>query len=293
MDVAEVVWQARVAAGLSQRALAAAAGMSRGTVGDIESGRRQAAWASVSRLLEACGLELAVAPPAPALDASTRRYLQMSTSDRLWSSLNGMDRDLNRRRLSDLDVWVQLDRLTSRNTVSLAPRACVGVWLRHPAPVPLPVVVHRDRLPAGEWSALTVTLDPAPPARHLIPVGLHPQRRGVRVLTPVALALRPEVAEHAAQLRAVARHLHREEGFDRARRHRPAHRVSDPIREGWDVLQRHAYGTSNVEPSSTARREWRASSSVSFSQWLTRNGYQDPRYDWRRQADADEQEEAG
>lgn len=291
VDVAEVVWQARVAAGLSQRQLAAAAGISHGTVGGIESGRRQPSWPLLSRVLDACGLELAVAAPPPELDDADRAYLRLSTSERLYVSLGGRDPGLRGRRVP---VWPQLETLRRCGRVSLAPRACVGIWLRERAPEPFPVVLHGTELPVADWSALDVSLDPAPPTTGLIPLGTHPWRPDVLVHTPVSLALCREVAAEAGRLRAVARYLHGAEGLDRRDRRRPAHRVSNPRLEAYDIQHRRAYGELGELPSPTARREWRAGAPVSFSQWLTRNRYADPRPGRRRGAEVtDVEHQAG
>lgn len=274
MDAAEALWQARVSAALSQRELAARAGVSRSAVGAIESGRNQPGWQTMKRLLTACDLELAVATAPPSLDEADERFLRASTSARLFASLGGLGAPS-----PQLPVWRYLRDLRSRARVSLPPSACLGIWLRQPAPQPLPVVVHCAGFPAGDWPGLAITTDDSPPAPHLIPVGLQHWRPELRVYTPVVLALQPEVSAHSARLRAVARYLHHGEGLDRAGRHRPAHRVSDPAREEYDIQHRHAYGPIRDLPTPTDRREWRASGPVGFPEWLARHRYPEP---WRK-----------
>ena len=58
MDAASLLRTARTRAGLSQRALAAAAGTSQSAVAAIESGRKQPTVATLERLLRAAGTEL-------------------------------------------------------------------------------------------------------------------------------------------------------------------------------------------------------------------------------------------
>ena len=58
MDAATLLRTARTRAGLTQRALAAAAGTSQSAVAAIESGRKQPTVATIERLLAAAGTEL-------------------------------------------------------------------------------------------------------------------------------------------------------------------------------------------------------------------------------------------
>ena len=58
MDAASLLRTARSRAGLSQRALAAAAGTSQSAVAAIEAGRKQPTVATLERLLHAAGTEL-------------------------------------------------------------------------------------------------------------------------------------------------------------------------------------------------------------------------------------------
>lgn len=63
MDAATLLRAARLRAGLSQRALAGAAGTSQSAVGAIEAGRKQPTVATLERLLRAAGTELVPASP--------------------------------------------------------------------------------------------------------------------------------------------------------------------------------------------------------------------------------------
>lgn len=71
MDAAALLRTARIAAGLSQRALAEVAGTSQSAVAAIESGRKQPTVATLDRLLQAAGTELV--PAAPEQAALLRR----------------------------------------------------------------------------------------------------------------------------------------------------------------------------------------------------------------------------
>jgi transcriptional regulator with XRE-family HTH domain len=72
---------ARHQAGLSQRALAATTGVSPSTIARIERGRMEPTLALLTRLVEACGLELRLSIAAPRLAA--RDPSRLSREDRL------------------------------------------------------------------------------------------------------------------------------------------------------------------------------------------------------------------
>jgi transcriptional regulator with XRE-family HTH domain len=63
VDICDELRRARLAAGLTQRELAALAGTSQATVSAYESGRKQPSVATLGRLLAACGRRLQVAAP--------------------------------------------------------------------------------------------------------------------------------------------------------------------------------------------------------------------------------------
>lgn len=73
---------ARRRAGLSQRALAAATGVSPSTVARIEKGRMEPTLAVLTRLVEACGLELRLSL-GPATGQSGRARGTLSVEERL------------------------------------------------------------------------------------------------------------------------------------------------------------------------------------------------------------------
>lgn len=76
MDAARLLRSARTSAGLTQRALATAAGTSQAAVAAIESGRKQPTVATLERLLQAAGTELVPAPPEEAALLRRARRLE-------------------------------------------------------------------------------------------------------------------------------------------------------------------------------------------------------------------------
>lgn len=72
---------ARRQAGLSQRALAAATGVSPSTIARIEKGRMEPTVALLTRLVEACGMELRMSVAKPRL--ATHAFSPLSIEDRL------------------------------------------------------------------------------------------------------------------------------------------------------------------------------------------------------------------
>ena len=78
MDAASLLREVRIRAGLTQRALAEAAGTSQSAVAAIESGSKQPTVATLDRLLRAAGSELVpAAPEQAALLRRSRRLLDV------------------------------------------------------------------------------------------------------------------------------------------------------------------------------------------------------------------------
>ncbi len=76
MDAPALLQAARTRAGLSQRALAEAAGTSQSAVAAIESGSKQPTVATLDRLLRAAGTELVSASPEDAALLRRSRRLE-------------------------------------------------------------------------------------------------------------------------------------------------------------------------------------------------------------------------
>lgn len=85
MKAARVLRWARREAGLSQRALAARAGVLQSTVGRIEIGAVDPRCETMSRLLRACGFDLEVEPAlGDGVDRSLiREFLSLTPTDRI------------------------------------------------------------------------------------------------------------------------------------------------------------------------------------------------------------------
>lgn len=76
MDAAALLRTSRTRAGLSQRALAEAAGTSQSAIAAIETGRKQPTVATLERLLRAAGTELVPAEPQEAAMRRRARRLE-------------------------------------------------------------------------------------------------------------------------------------------------------------------------------------------------------------------------
>lgn len=287
MEARLVLRSARHLAGLSQRALAARAGVAASVVAEVESGGRPARWDLVVALLAACGLGLsltelpaaAAGEGAAARDAAARAelaaYLRLSTSARLYWSLGG--------RLSPLSsqgcpVWWELGLLARQAVVVLAPEAGRGVWLpEHAAPLPLPVLASaRGQVQVQEQEHLRV-VGPAPALRGTVPVGVLGGRE-VHVLPPLAPSLSRE-PELAARMRLAAAVLLAGEAQDEQGRSRAAHRSAQVQHEHAWVMTRRRFAEPRLRPPDVLdRRDWRVDGDASFRSWLRTRGYPIARY---------------
>lgn len=82
----ELIREARLAAGLSQRALATRAGTSQSAIARYESGATAPSWETLQRLTGACGRRLRVdieVPPNPGDVALAQRQLDLEPLQRL------------------------------------------------------------------------------------------------------------------------------------------------------------------------------------------------------------------
>lgn len=82
---ARLVWGARRAAGLSQRALALRSKVPQPTIAAIESGRRDPRFETLLSLIESCGQELAAIPrPGEGIDRTQiQQMLRLTPAQRL------------------------------------------------------------------------------------------------------------------------------------------------------------------------------------------------------------------
>ena len=85
---ARLLWGARRAAGLSQRALAQRSKVAQPTIAAIESGRQDPRFETLLALVEGCGQELAALPrPGEGVDRSLiREQLRLTPEQRLRSA---------------------------------------------------------------------------------------------------------------------------------------------------------------------------------------------------------------
>jgi transcriptional regulator with XRE-family HTH domain len=91
MRAAEVLRAARAHAGLTQRALAARAGVPQPTVAAIETGRQDPRYRTLERLIRACGQQLDLLPdPGDGVDRTQfRATLRLSPARRLARAAEG------------------------------------------------------------------------------------------------------------------------------------------------------------------------------------------------------------
>ena len=241
MDAAQAVRVARRRAGLSQRALAAHAGVSARTVAAIEAGQGSPTWRTVSALLAAAELEPALDRALPTPCAHLVRYLRYSTSERLYLSLGGTYQPARDLRL--------------------APWREVTVSVRSPGAVT-----------AEELGSLRIATR-STEATGWVPVAV-PYGGVVLVPPPELLALDAACASQRVATRAAARLLHEQSGRDEAARRAAVHRDPDEPRERTRLQETRAHGNGALElPSRMTSRAWRLEGRVSLRQWMWDHQY--------------------
>lgn len=264
MDAGEVVRAARRAARLSQRGLAARAGVAASTVAGIESGRRQPSFALVARLVDVAGSELALDQPAGQVCRHVRRHLHRSLSSRLHLLLGGDGRPLYQRTL---EPWLELVELTHVGRLHLAGPSAVGLWL--PMPEPLPVVVGLTLRDGQLPPVSSLDLVEAPLPRDCtveVPLPI----RVIFTPPPALLALDPACAPWRRALRAVARVLDEEAPKDAADRRAPAHRDARRDEEADRLFYARRWTSRFRPPNRLDTRGWRLGDDVGFGAWIDR-----------------------
>ena len=255
MDPARLIRAARRHGGLSQRQLAERAGISRSTIGAIESGAHAASARVLDALLAAVDLDLVLAPRLTAAeDGQLRRHLRLSLTQRLRLATGESPVLAQRPRKAQ---WDELARLARCGVVVLDPPLAVGLWTPVPPVQRAVITVHGSDSVASDVVDVRQTNEEAPPS--LVPI---PMTLGCRVwvLPPGELA-RP--SSEQAQLRHVDQLLHSEAPRDEAGRRRPAHRDPDAFDEDWRLLQ-----TRSVlrRPDLRNGRAWRLDAPASLAQ---------------------------
>jgi transcriptional regulator with XRE-family HTH domain len=269
MDVAALLREARRRAGLSQRAMAAAAGVPRSSLEAAESGRRQPSLALLEAVAGAAELELALDHPVQPLDSSTRRHLHRSLSQRLHLLVGGDGRPWYPPRLA---AWRSLDDLTATGRLSLVAASAVGLWL--PAvvagPVRLVLEPHAGTLQRTSPQvppALEVSIGPRPSdATIAVPLPV----RALWTPPPAALALDPACAPWRQALRSVAAALDAEAAVDVNERRAPAHREVQAEQEAWRLLFARRWTSQLLPPDRLDGRAWRLDGEVGMRTWIDR-----------------------
>ena len=278
MDAAELVRAARRHAGLSQRALAAAAGVGASTLAAVEAGRRVPSGAVLAALVEAAGLELTVDRPVVPLCRHVRHHLRLSLSARLHLLLGGSGRPWVPPTPA---AWPELDRLAARGQVHLTGASAIGLWLPCCATGQLRVGVEQgaEDMPARPRPSSAPGVRMVPGRELLISAGCVPAHctvtvplptRSLLTAPPAALALLPECAPWRAALRSVARALDAHAALDRARRRSPAHREPRREQEAARLLFARRWTMSYGPPDRLDGRGWRLDDEVGFQEWIER-----------------------
>lgn len=272
---------ARAHVGLSQREMAARAGVSPTSLAAAEAERSAPSLRLLTAVLAAAGLEIGLAalsqPLSRPLDDHLRAWLSLSTSERLYLSVGGtLTPRLDRRCFA----WQQLALVARHHLVSLPADAALGVWLPdRKGPHPLPVHVERLRWPTqpcpvdvADLEALVADAVPLPAGRP-VAVGVS-LRHEVQVPSPLMMALSTPDAGLASELRQVSALLHEPGALDGAARRRPPHRQSDGYREHQLIMTTRGFGDRpRAVPNLLDQRTWRLGGDVSLRQWLGRRGY--------------------
>lgn len=258
MDAAHLIRAARRRSGLSQRDLAAQAGVARSTIADLEAGKHSPTAALLDRVLAVSGLELAASPRAAEdADAALVRHLRLSLTQRLRIAL-GESPVLPAAARSP--VWRALGALARRGQVVLEPPLAHAMWLPlGRVPHPAVSVFHaKTTLDRGELDVRVRPGDaPAAAVSFLMEVG-----ERVSVMPPGELAL---PTERDARLRQADLMLQAYAPRDDGARRRPAHRDPDEANEDWRLLK-----TKSVRERPDLRngRGWRLGASASLAQRL-------------------------
>jgi transcriptional regulator with XRE-family HTH domain len=260
----ELVRAARRHAGLSQRALAARAGVSLSAVVAVESGQRAPSMRVVQAILTACELDLALDRPAPELCRHVLAHLRLSLSARLHLALGGGGRPYYERALPP---WAQLATLASDGAVFLTGSPAVRLWLPGlPVEDLIPVGLEPhdvDRLPATP--ALAVGIGQVPSN---CTVGVPLALLSLRTPTPLALSLQPECAPWRPALRAVASLLDRAAATDSAGRRPAAHREPRRDEEAGRLLYARRWGSRFRPPDPLDGRGWRLNDDAGMRAWI-------------------------
>lgn len=266
MTPAHLVRTARRIAGVSQRELAARAGVATRTVADVERGATSPNVATLERLLDAAGTELTLDRQLPPPCHHLTKYLRFTLTQRLYLAFGGITQPNHRGPAS----WVQLWDLVHVGRVEVIGPAAVGVWSPLVAERPTARVhPHPGKTVPPSTDELEIRTAHEPIDRACVPIAF--QVRPVRVLPPALLALTEVDPGHRLALRVAAELLDRRGSLDRGDRRAAAHRDVDPHTDEIRVMHTKSLGHQPVPPP-YAGRGWQLGGPVSLSQWFERQG---------------------
>lgn len=233
---------------LSQRAMAAGAGIGLRTLAGVESGQRGVSVAVLDRLLASVGLDVCLVPRLhDESSTALRRHLSLSLTQRLRLALGESPSVHVPPRTR---AWQDLVTLSQQGRVVLEGRLAAAIWL------PLGIVEQTSTSTVGEHEHPS-----------LVPITLvHSCRVWVR--PPGELAM-PD--EQTTLLRQADLLLHAHAALDDADRRRPPHRDPDEDDEHWRLLVTKGAGQV-VRPDARLSRAWRLNAPASLQQQLRASG---------------------
>ncbi|MCU1600144.1 MAG: hypothetical protein JWO22_853 [Frankiales bacterium] len=269
VEAGRLLRAARRQSGLSQRDLAALAGVSSSTVASAELHGANPSWCLVQQLLDAAGASLALGLPAR-LPRGAEGWLSASTSARLHWVLTGL---WPHRADNASPAWIELRELAVHRVVVLSPELSIALWLpsrevRQPS---LTVATARNALghPLPDSPSWEVTTGPVR-STGLVAVGVS-RRWEVFAYPPDAPVLHSDPVVSSA-LRAVADLLDSQMPRDAQGRRRAAHTDSRAQAELDWAWTRRRFGRLPL-PDPLERRDWRLGGASSFREWLLLNHY--------------------
>lgn len=291
MDAGQLLREARWSSGLSQRALASRAAVSRRVVEAAESGRVAPRADVLDALLRACGAELASRPvPTEEVDEEVlQAHLTLSLSRRLCVAGGGTGSGSS---WQGSDAWTALRRLAAAEgrVAALDGPLALAAWVPGQQLVEgQPIAIRQFRMSALTRSspfALDVLAPPWPGelVRIRLPGAGRGRGRGGDLLVPPPFALLDGAPDRlAAALRAAVRMLHDGGARDVAGRRVPAHvRPNEDWRN--DDLRARYDSRSGELPSVLDSPTWRLGAPGSIREDLERRGLRryPPKAGWSR-----------
>lgn len=289
MDAGQLLREARWSSGLSQRALASRAAVSRRVVEAAESGRLAPRADVLDALLRACGAELA-SRPVPTADVDEevlRAHLTLSLSRRLCVAGGGAGSSSS---WEGSEAWRALRRLAAAEgqVAALDGPLALAAWVPGQQLVAgQPITIERFRLGAlARTSPFSLDVLAPPWPGELVRVRLPgtERHRGGDLLVPPPFALLDDAPDQlAAAVRAAAQMLHDGGARDAAGRRTPAHVRPNEDWRNDDIRARYD-GRSGELPSVLDSPSWRLGAPGSVREDLELRGLRryPPKAGWSR-----------